>query len=117
MNKQKPSTIFLYEELVYDPHNKCSFTVTNMLSERHNSLAISNWLSSWIICDVPRSKETVCDQSMALISAISKCFTQYTTLQDYIIICADLLTEKKDKNSHLVPHYFIRIYVAHFVKT
>lgn len=88
-----------------------------MLSERHNSLAISNWLFSWINCDVPRPKETVCDQSMALLSAISKSFTQYTTLQDYIIICADILTKKIDKNSHLVPHCFIRIDVAHFVKT
>lgn len=117
LSKQKTSSIFLYEGLVYDPQNKCSFTVTNMLSERHNSLAISNWLSSWINCDVPRPKETVCDQSMALLSAISKSFTQYTTLQDYIIICADLLTKKIDKNSHLVPHCFIRIDVAHFVKT
>lgn len=113
----KTKSIFLYEALVYDSQRKYSFTVTHMLSERHTSIAISNWLSNWIQCDVKKPKETVCDQSLALLSAIVKSFTQYSSLNDYIRICADLLNEKLDRDTYWVPQCFVRIDVAHFVKT
>lgn len=113
----KSKSIFLYEALAYDSQKKHSFTVTSMLSERHTNIAISNWLSNWIQCDVRKPKETVCDQSLALLSAIVKSFTQYSSLQDYIRICADLLTEKLDRDTYWVPQCYVRIDVAHFVKT
>jgi len=112
----KSKSIFLYEALAYDSQKKHSFTVTSMLSERHTNIAISNWLSNWIQSDVQKPKETVCDQSLALLSAIVKSFTQYTSLQDYIRICADLLAGKLDQDTYWVPQCFVRIDVAHFVK-
>jgi len=62
-----------------------------MISERHTNIAIFNWLAKWISCDVPNPKETVRDQSIALLSAISRCCTQYSSLKDYIKICADIV--------------------------
>lgn len=71
----KTKHIFLYEALVYDHEKMHSFTVTNMLRVRHSNISIFNWLANWVSSDVPRSKETVCDQSLALLSAIVQCFT------------------------------------------
>jgi len=54
---EKTRCLFVYEALVYDNIKKYSFTVTRMISERHTSIAIFNWLAKWISCDVPTPKE------------------------------------------------------------
>lgn len=112
----KTKHIFLYEALVYDHEKMHSFTVTNMLSERHSNISIFNWLANWVSSDVPRPKETVCDQSLALLSAIVQCFTQYSSLKEYINICSDLLLGDLPTNSHWLPKCFVRTDVAHFIK-
>lgn len=112
----KTKHLFLYEALVYDSHKKQNFTVTNMISESHSNVAISNWLLKWINTDLKKPKETVCDNSLALLSAIVKSFTQYSSVQDYVRVCADLLTKKISPNSHWLPQCFVRIDVAHFIK-
>jgi len=112
----KTNSLYLYEALVYDSTKKVNFTVTNMVSEKHNNLCISKWLLNWINSDVKKPKETVCDNSLALLSAVVQSFTQYTSLQVYIRICSDLLTGELSTNSHLVPWCFVRIDVAHFLK-
>lgn len=111
----KTKTLYLYEALVYDKTKNHSFTVTNMISESHTNNAILNWLLKWISLDVKKPKETVCDNSLALLSALVQSFTQYTSLQAYIRVCSDLLTNKLDSNSHWVPQCFVRIDVAHFI--
>jgi hypothetical protein len=88
-----------------------------MLSERYTTVAISNWLLNWLNHDVTVPKQTVCDQSLALLSAIVKCFTQYSSLQDYIRACASLLNGDVALQSYWVPTCFVRIYIAHFIKT
>lgn len=112
----KTKFLFLYEALVYDRQKNQNFTVTNMISERHCNIAISNWLSKWTSTDVIKPKETVCDNSVALLSAIVKSFTQYSSLQHYVKVCADLLTNEIDQTSYLLPKCFVRIDVAHFIK-
>jgi len=87
-----------------------------MLSERHTNIAISNWLLKWRSCDIKKPKETVCDNSLALLSAFVQSFTQYSSLQDYVRVCSDLLTQEISTNSHFLPRCFIRIDVAHFIK-
>jgi len=67
--------------------------------------------------DVPVPKQTVCDQSLALLSAIVKCFTQYSSLQGYIRACASLLNGDFTSQSYWVPRCFVRIDIAHFIKT
>lgn len=113
---EKTKYIFLYEALVYDQENEYSFTISNMLSERHTNVAIFNWLANWKKCDVPLPKITVCDQSLAILSAVVQCFTQYSSLQDYINICADLVVNNLPPNNRWIPRCFIRIDIAHFLK-
>jgi len=114
---EKTNKIFLYEGLVYDEQKKYSFTATDMLSERHTNVAISNWFANWLNSDVPVPKQTVCDQSIALLSAIVKSFTQYSTLQDYVRAYASLLNGDVAVQSYWVPRCFVRIDIAHFIKT
>lgn len=112
----KTNRIYLYEGVVYDEKPGHSFTVTNMLTERHTNVSICNWLMQWAACDVPKPKQTVCDNSLALLSAITQSFTQFSNLQDYVRMCADLLTNQTDLDPHWVPKCFLRIDVAHFIK-
>jgi len=114
MNKTK--TIYLYEALVYDDSKLHSFTVSNMIGERHTTLDIYNWLANWLNCNVPSPKETVCDQSMALLSACVKCFTQYSSLKQYIRVCAKLVLGKTSSDPIWLPNCFIRTDVAHFIR-
>ncbi|KAF0741946.1 CCHC-type domain-containing protein, partial [Aphis craccivora] len=93
---ENTNVIYLYECVVYDKIPGYSFTVTNMISERHTNSAIANWLS--------------------LLSAISHVFTQYSLLQDYVRVCADILTGRIASDLHWTPRCFIRIDVAHFIK-
>jgi len=65
-----------------------------MVSEKHDNICISKWLVNWINSDVKKPKETVCDNSLALLSAVVQSFTQYTSLQVYIRIFSDLLTRE-----------------------
>lgn len=112
----KTSVIYLYECVVYNKIAGHSFTVTNMVSERHSNLAIANWLGQWVACDIPKPKEVICDNSLALLSAITQAFTQYSSLQDYVRMCADILTGHIVPNFQWTPRCFIRIDVAHFIK-
>lgn len=112
----KTKSLFLYEALVYDRQKNQNFTVTNMISESHCNIAISNWLLKWSSTNIKKPKETVCDNSVALLSAIVKSFTQYSSLQDYVKVCANLLTNEITETSYLVPRCFVRIDVANFIK-
>lgn len=116
LGAEKTKSLYLYEALVYDELKNQNFTVTNMISERHTSIEISNWLLKWISCDIKKPKESVCDNSLALLSAIVQSFTQYTSLNDYVRVCFDMLTNNIPSDSHLVPRCFVRIDVAHFIK-
>lgn len=113
----KTNAILLYECLVHDEQKSHSFTVTNMITEKHTNIVISNWLLNWLNCGVPFPKQSVCDQSLALLSAIVKCFTQYSSLQDYVRACASLLNGDIATESYWVPRCFVRIDIAHFIKT
>lgn len=70
---KKTKHIFLYEALAYDMFKNHGFMVTNMLNEKHNSTTIFTWLSEWIKSNVQPPKETVCDMSLVLQSAITQC--------------------------------------------
>lgn len=103
---EKTKKIFLYEALAYDTVNEHGFTVSNMLSEKHNNTTIFAWLSEWLNCNVQSPKETVCDMSLALLSAITQCFTQYSSLSDYIQACADLtIMEFPHQKPNWIPRF------------
>jgi len=101
---EKTNPTFLYQALAYDQRKKYGFTVTNMLSEKHTNLMIFSWLSEWLNSNVQPPKETVCDMSLALLSAITRSFTQYSSLRDYINVCADLVIYELPRHeSHILP--------------
>ncbi|KAE9522169.1 hypothetical protein AGLY_017429, partial [Aphis glycines] len=101
---KKTKSIYLYEALVYD-------------KEKKNLLLQTCLLLKWISCDINKSKETICDNSLSLLSAIVQSFTQYSSLNDYVRVCSDLLTQEISSTSHWVPRCFVRIDVAHFKET
>jgi len=113
---EKTSSIFLYEGVVHDKVAGHSFIALNMLSERHSNLAIAIWLGKWCACDVLKPKERVCDNSLALLSALAQNFPQYSSLQDYIRACTDLLTGRIVAEVQWIPRCYIRIDIAHFFK-
>lgn len=102
--------IFLYEGVMsIDQH---TFTVMSMLSERHDTLSISTWLNRWLRCGVKSPKVVICDQSIALMSALTQSFTQYKSLEQYLQVCFSIVVLKKEEE---LPTCFIRNDVNHFV--
>lgn len=91
---RKTSSIFLYEIGVMDYENKCQFTAAHMLSERHDSNSISYWLTEWSKSNIVAPKLVVTDQSLALMMAVVKSFTQYSTLSKYISVCSSLILKE-----------------------
>lgn len=87
--------------------------VTQMLSEKHDTLTIFYWLAEWIREGIPIPQETVCDYSKALLGAISRAFCCGTTLGDYVDKCFNVLFLKSIND---LPSCFIRIDIAHLVK-
>lgn len=87
-----------------------------MLSEKHINVAIFNWLANWKSSDVPMLKITVCDQSLAILLAVVQCFTQYSSLQEFINACANLIVNNLPTNKQWIPRCFIRTNIAHFLK-
>lgn len=104
--REKTKRVFLYEALAYDDDKKYGFTVSNMLSERHNSTSIFYW----------PPKNTVCDMSLALLSAITQCFTQYSSLRMYIKICADIVIKGLPlQESNYIPKYVPISYIIYIL--
>lgn len=85
--------IFLYEVVVSTDFGHIS--VTNMLSERQDTLTILNWLSQWKNCVVDGPNEIVCDYSKALLGALTRAFCDGWSLRKYIDECFFLINNKK----------------------
>lgn len=96
--------VFLYLAVIN--FSAGQFPVTQMMSEAQDTGTIQHWLTQWIRSGVPPPKETVCDRSRALMTAIIRTFTGHLTIEDY---CDVFSTEK-------LPQTFVRIDVAHFLK-
>lgn len=77
---RESSLICLYEISVMDYKNKCQFTAVHMLSERRDINSISYWLTEWSRTNIVLPKIVVTDQSLALMMAVVKSFTQYSSL-------------------------------------
>lgn len=87
-----------------------------MIIERHTTFTIFNWLTNRISNDIPSPKKAVRGQSIALLSEIVQCFTQYSSLNQYLVVCTKLTLGKVSSNSHCLPNFFIRTDIAHFMK-
>jgi len=106
INGRRSSHIFLYQIGVMDYANKLQYSVAHMLSERHDNHAISFWLARWAIGNkLVLPKIAVCDQSLAIMMAMTKVFTQYSTLNAYLNACSSILL---NKNKAELPYCMIR---------
>jgi len=103
-------SIFLYEGLMCI--NNQSFTVMSMLSEQHDNISISSWLRRWLRCGIDAPKIAICDQLLALMSAIVQAFTKYPSLEQYLDACFSLVILKEKVQ---VPKCFLRNDVNHFI--
>lgn len=105
-------SILLYEIAVHDKNIMKQYSVSHMLSERHDNNSIYYWLIEWIRDGAPCPKQVVIDMSLALMSAVVRAFTKYNNLKNYICTCFKLLTNAEEE----LPTCFIRCDVAHIIK-
>lgn len=76
---------------------------------KHDSNSISYWLTEWLRNCGIAPKIVVTDQSLALMMAVAKIFTQYSSLKKYISVCSSLIL----KQSTEVPLCMIRNDINH----
>ncbi|KAL5237639.1 hypothetical protein ACI65C_005049 [Semiaphis heraclei] len=109
LNLSLSGDIFLYEAVVSQGFGH--FPVSQMISERHDTTAISFWLDMWIKSGANPPNEAVSDYSKALLGAMCKSFCS-----------CDLRTYVKKSFLNLsgstcdIPPCFIRIDVSHMIK-
>lgn len=103
------ANIFLYEGIIST--NYGNIPVTQMISEKHDTLTIFNWLASWMAARLRPPNEVICDNSRALLAAISRAFFKGGNINSYINHVFDLLTERKKE----IPETYIRLDVAHMI--
>ncbi|KAF0688892.1 NOF-FB transposable element protein, partial [Aphis craccivora] len=92
--------------------NEQTFTVLSMLSEEHDNISIRVWIQRWLRCGVQSPKVVICDQSLALMSALVQSFTQFTSLEMYLDVCMKLT---QGQNCTEIPFCYVRNDVNHFM--
>nr|XP_049584403.1 tRNA (guanine-N(7)-)-methyltransferase non-catalytic subunit wdr4 isoform X1 [Syngnathus scovelli] len=104
--------IFLYQG-VMTGHTSSSVPVVQMLSEKHDVNAITQWLKEWIHAGAPAPKEAVSDFPLAILGALVEAFTPHPDLKSYINECFNIL--RGNQPGHLPP-CFVRVDIAHCIK-
>lgn len=107
---KRSGPIFLYEGVMNIDNS--NFTVMSMLSEQHDTISISTWLKRWMRCGVKAPKVVICDQSLALMSALVQAITEYQTLEKYLEVCFKVVVLKEDVD---LPNCYLRNDVNHFI--
>lgn len=80
ISKKKTRNILLYEIAIYDKTIKAQYSISHILSEKHDNNSIYNWLIEWIRDGAPNPKQVITDMSLALLAAVVRAFTQYNNL-------------------------------------
>ncbi|KAF0728916.1 Uncharacterized protein FWK35_00028412, partial [Aphis craccivora] len=84
----------------------------HMLSERHDNNSISHWLMQWTRDGAPSPKIVVTDQSIALMSACVRSFTQYSNLTTYLEVCYSLVLTPGKANKCDVAKTYLKNRIA-----
>jgi len=100
----------LYEAVVSSSVG--SIPVTQMLSEKQDTLTIFYWLGQWMMEGIHNPNEVVCDYSKAILGATSRAFCNGRILKMYVKDCFDVLNGLNEQ----LPSTCIRIDVAHVIK-
>jgi len=112
LSNRNTKHILLYEIAIHDKQLASQYSVSHMLSEKHDNNSIRHWLEEWIRDGAPKPKQVVTDMSLALMAAVVKAFTQFNTIFSYIEGCFNCLC----KNDINLPQCFVRNDVAHVIK-
>lgn len=102
--------MFLYEIQAYFSENS-AIPIAHMISEKHDTETIRQWLTRWNI-DIRSQVQEFVSESLALMAAAVISFTQFSSLQRYIEACFKILNGFEFE----LPLCFIRNDVAHFMK-
>lgn len=102
--------IFLYEAVISSSFG--NIPVTQMLSEKQDTLTIFYWLGQWMMSGIRGPHEVVGDYSKTILGATSRAFCNGSSLKTYVDNC---FTALNDHDEHL-PATYIRIDVAHVIK-
>jgi len=105
--------IFLYQIGVMNYKTQSQFTVDHMLLDIHDNNSISHWLIEWTRNKIISPKIVGTDQSKALMMAVIKSFTQYSSLSKYLSICSSLLLKESEVE---IPHCMLRNDFSHTIK-
>lgn len=108
LKHKNPKHVFLYAIVAYTLG--ASVPICYMCSDSHTTETIATWLSTWLNRRV-LPNEIICDDSSALIAAITKTFLK-TDLNNYLRQCFAIVEEKKCK----IPACYIRLDKSHFLK-
>jgi hypothetical protein len=114
---RQTGSLFLYQICVMDYISKSQFAVAHMISERHDNNSIAHWLSEWVRSGITSPKIVVVDQSLALMIAAVRTFTQYSSLSKYVDVCSSLIMNKPGAE---VPLCMIRNdfnHIMHLIST
>ena len=109
-NDLKSRYIFMYDIVIRNSDNQ--YSVGSMLTDRHTTLSIQNWLNAWRHEALINPSEVITDMSLALIYASVITFTQFRSLKEYIEQCYKIVF----LNHTTLPRSFMRNDVAHTLK-
>jgi len=82
-----------------------------MISERHDNNSIAHWLTEWIRNGITTPKIVIVDQSLALMIAAVKTFTQYSSLSKYIDVCSSLIINEPGSE---IPLCMVSVMIRHY---
>ncbi|XP_031355882.1 uncharacterized protein LOC116180164 [Photinus pyralis] len=106
---------FLYIMVINIPgKGKSQIPVAQMLSARHNAVAIQYWMMEFIRLGAAVPKEVVTDDSGALVSAVCRAFAKMPDTESYINKCFQFLQGEISQSD--MPACYVRLDVAHILK-
>lgn len=105
----KSKHIFLYLCMIVTSNG--SMPIFQMVSAEQDTVAITTWLLKILSCNIPLPRMVVCDFSQAILSSVSKVFTDKRNLREYMQTCFDILKG----NSTTLPSTYIRLDISHIV--
>lgn len=106
------SHIFLYEAVLNNSY--CQLPVTQMVSEKQDTLSIYYWLGQWIRDGALIPHEVVSDYSKAILGAISRAFCNGISLHEYNERCFKIINNNCCNID--LPQCYIRIDISHLIK-
>lgn len=86
--------------------------ITQMISEKQDTLTIFNWIAQWMRCGIQTPNEAVCDYSLALLNAMAMAFCKNSSIKLYVSQCFEVASGHHQNLSNC----YIRIDIAHIIK-